>query len=292
MAIVLLNISTTLGCDTSKRIFDAFDSTRDTGLTIDRIWDIREPERKFLIVMVHGFNSSSEAAWGGFASLIRGEKNSTFADFNVIRYGYGTSVCRNRVEISVRGDGLRSFLIDEMKNYRGIIFVGHSMGGLVVMHALTILARDNSEDLNRLPVIAMTFGTPHLGVQGADALAQISFLCRDKQAGAMEAFSEELVGLTAQWDSYFGNLGGDRYNYHVAMKRYYGGDDLLVSHASACAGRISECEQVDGNHAWMVKPNGPDHLAYQKLRAQVSNLVIARDNMLPMSPSNLRIEKN
>ena len=64
MAIVLLNISTTLGCDTSKRIFDAFDSTRDTGLTIDRIWDIREPERKFLIVMVHGFNSSSEAAWG------------------------------------------------------------------------------------------------------------------------------------------------------------------------------------------------------------------------------------
>jgi pimeloyl-ACP methyl ester carboxylesterase len=290
MAIMLLPLTALLGCDSLKRVFDTLDSTRETPQTIDRKWDIHEPERKFLMVMVHGFNSSKEAAWGEFPSLITNEKNSKFARFNVIRYGYSSSVCRNKVEISVLGDGLRSFLIDEIKSYHGVIFVAHSMGGLVVEQALTILARDNNSDLDRLPIIVMTFGTPHLGVQGADKLEHLSFLCTDKQAEAMEAFSESLSSITADWNAFFKKQAHSRFNYHVTMKKYYGPDDRFVSRASACGGDISDCEQVEGNHAMIVKPRDPDHLAYRKLLSQISNLVSASDGMRPMVPSDLRIE--
>lgn len=289
LAIVLSGLGGVGGCHTLKRASETIDSTREKSLNIDRRWDIHEEKRKFLIVMVHGFNSSGESAWGKFPSLITHEKDSTFANFNVIRYGYGSSACRNKVEISIRGDGLRSFLIDEIKNYHGIIFVSHSMGGLVVMQALTILARDKNADLERVPIVVMTFGTPHLGVQGTEVLGELGLLCKDKQAEAMEPFSESLGNLTAQWNSYFESHERSPYRYHVSLKRYYGPEDFFVSHVSACGGRIAECAQVDGNHTMIVKPDDPSHLAYQKLRAQIGSLFSVVEVMSPKGPSNLRI---
>jgi hypothetical protein len=221
------------GCDTLRRVFEIFQTTQDTPLIIDRIWDIKEPNRKLLIVMVHGFNSSSDEAWGGFPKIITKEKDSTFSAFNVIRYGYESSACRNKIDISVRGDGLRSWLIDHMKNYNGALFVAHSMGGLVVMQALTFLARDHNPDLDRVPITIMTFGTPHLGLRDAEKLGELGKLCQDKQAEAMVLFGEYLLNLTAQYRSYFEDH--QRYSYRVIMKKYYGADDVLVERGSACA---------------------------------------------------------
>src|ERR1041384_8245400 len=107
IALVLLNFTALQGCNTN-RAGEIFESTRETILKIDRKWDIHEERREFLIVMVHGFNSSSDDAWGKFPSLIMEEKNSKFARFNLYRYGYDSKVCRNRVEIPILGDGLRS----------------------------------------------------------------------------------------------------------------------------------------------------------------------------------------
>ncbi len=250
-------------------MLEALDSTRVEPLVVDRKWDIHEQGRRFLIVMVHGFNSASDGAWGKFPELIAKDKDSSFARFNVLRYGYNSSTCSNKVGIKERGDGLASFLKDQSKDYDGILFVSHSMGGLVVMHAVTMMARQHDKNLERMPLIVMTFGTPHLGVQGAELLESLGILCTDKQAETMKVFNPSLSDLRTDWDSYFGKDEGVNAKYHVSLKSYYGADDFLVYRDSAC-GRFFGCEQVDGNHATMIKPSSRDDMAFKKLVVEAS----------------------
>jgi len=203
------------GCGMVKTLLDTYKSTRDTPPVIDRLWDIQETTRKLLIVMVHGFNSSNGQAWGRFPDLIKEQKDGDFANFNVVRYGYGTSACKNRVNIAERGAGLKSFLKDEISKYEGVIFVSHSMGGLVVMYSLTGLAKENNNDLNRLPMTVMTFGTPHAGVRAADVLVNLASLCSDHQADELRVFDASLHDLMTEWNSYFGKEATSRYHYNV-----------------------------------------------------------------------------
>ena len=63
-ALLLLHLTGLQECSTLQRLAEIFESTSETTVKVDRIWDIHEENREFLIVMVHGFNSSSEEAWG------------------------------------------------------------------------------------------------------------------------------------------------------------------------------------------------------------------------------------
>ena len=263
IVIMMLQLVALPGCGTIEALIDTFKSTRETAPIIDRPWDIQDKNRKLLIVMVHGFNSSSDQAWGGFPSLILKEKDGEFAHFNVVRYGYDSAVCKNKVGISERGDGLKSFLKDEISTYDGVIFVSHSMGGLVVMHSLTRLAKENNNDLKRLPITVMTFGTPHYGVLAAKQLELLGVLCTDKQADEMRLFNTSSRDLLTDWNSYFGTEAGSRFHYRVTLRPYYGKDDTFVDPPSACGPYVG-CDQVDGNHVMMVKPDNIEHLAYKK----------------------------
>jgi hypothetical protein len=270
IALLLIQLIVLTACSDAKRLWDIFISTRESPVTIDRIWDIEKPERRLLLVMVHGFNSSKDEAWGKFPDIIKSEKDTAFERFNVLRYGYGSAACRNEVDIADRGDGLNSFLSDQLDKYDGMIIMGHSLGGLVAMHALVNLAKAHHPDLARIPVTVMTFGTPYSGVQGAELLGQMAIVCTDKQAEAVTLFSRSLRDLKVDWDSYFGDKES---KYHVTMKPFYGPADRLVSKDNAC-GPFRGCEQVvDGeNHVMIVKPSDTNHSAYTKLRVQVDSM--------------------
>jgi len=284
IALLLTLMAILAGCTDTNRLWDIFSSTREVPVTINRIWDIHEPNRRLLLVMVHGFNSSNDQAWGEFPRIIKSEKDTAFVGFNVLRYGYGSAACRNEVDISDRGDGLKSFLSDELKNYDGMIIMGHSLGGLVAMHGLIKLAKAHHPDLARIPVTVMTFGTPYSGVQGAELLGKISFVCTDKQAEAVTVFNRSLRELKVDWESYFGN---HEPKYHVTIKPFYGPADLLVVQDNAC-GPFPGCEQaVDGeNHVMIVKPRDTNHSAYTKLRVQVDSMtgLIYGPNFAKRSP--------
>lgn len=283
-ALFLTQLVVLTGCYEAKVLSDTFSSTREVPVTINRIWDIHEPGRKLLLVMVHGFNSSNDQAWGDFPRIIKSEKDTAFSGFNVLRYGYGSMACRNEVDIPDRGDGLRSFLSDELKNYNGMIIVGHSLGGLVAMHGLIKLAKAHHPDLARIQVTVMTFGTPYSGVQGAELLGKIAFVCTDKQAQAVTMFNRSLRELKVDWYSYFGNNDP---KYHVTIKPFYGPADSFVVQDNAC-GPFPGCEQVvDGeNHVMIVKPSDTNHSAYTKLRVQVDSMtgLIHGPNFAKSSP--------
>ena len=63
MTLLLLQIIITLeGCHTIGRSWELLKSARETPLELDRQWDIHEKDRRLLLVMVHGFDSSSDKA--------------------------------------------------------------------------------------------------------------------------------------------------------------------------------------------------------------------------------------
>ena len=148
--------------------------------------------------------------------------------------------------------------------------MGHSLGGLVAMHALVKLAKGRNPELARIPVTVMTFGTPYSGVQGAELLGKIALVCPDKQAEAVTLFNRSLRDLKVDWESYFGNKES---KYHVTIKPFYGPADRLVVQDNAC-GPFPGCEQIiDGeNHVMIVKPSDTNHSAYTKLRVQVDSM--------------------
>ena len=253
-------------CTDVRRALETADSTsRDVRTERLRIEDINEKERQFLLIFVHGYNSSSDEAWGNFPKLILEQKNTDFANFNVTRYGYVTSACNNKNTIADRGEELASYLKSVLDRYQGAIVVGHSMGGLVVLQALAKLDRDQYARLEKIPIHVMTFGTPYLGVQGADMARNLGFLCPDAQADDMHLFGSNLRLMRDSWDSRF---GPERSKYHVSVQAYFAPEDNFVHRDSACGS--FHCESVDGNHLTIVKPNDSKHLTYAKLVEQVA----------------------
>ena len=269
IALLVIQLALLAAYDLSKQFLATYSSTREGPINDPVKWDIQERDRKLLLVMLHGFNSSNEQAWGEFPRLIKEGKDAAFSKVNVARYQYGSMACRNEVDIADRGDGLKSFLSDELKNYDGMILMGHSLGGLVAMHALIGLAKAHITQVGRIPVTVITFATPHLGVEGAEHLSQLGFLCSDRQAKDVEVFNRASRELRKDWDSYFRS---NDLKYRVAIRTFYGSEDTLVAQDSAC-GRFSECEQINPvNHVTIVKPGDTNHLAYKKLLVQVDSM--------------------
>ena len=282
IALLVTQLVVLAGCDVTKQVWATYSSTREGPVNNPVRWNIQERDRKLLLVMVHGFNSSNDQAWREFPRLIKEGKDTAFSRVNVARYQYGSTACRNEGDIADRGDGLKSFLSDELNNYDGMILMGHSLGGLVAMHGLIDLAKAHNTWVARIPVTLLTFATPHLGVEGAERLGQLGILCRDKQAKDVEVFNRASRELRKDWDSYFRS---SRSKYRVAIKAFYGSEDTFVTQDSAC-GRFSECEQINPvNHVTIVKPGDTNHLAYKKLRVEVDSMTNKIPDSIPAQRS-------
>ena len=271
-SVILLQLITATGCAEMQRAWQIFWGTRvEKDFKPDRQNDIADSNRRLLIIMIHGYNSTTKIAWGGFPDLIKREKDSTFKKFNLMRYGFGTSACNNNFDISDRGDDFASFLKDELYHYDGLLIIAHSMGGLVAMHALTALALDMNVSIEKVPIVLMTFGTPHLGVSGPEMLGPLGIFCKDPQAEGMKPFAKSLGDTRKTWDRFFSKHEGVNQGNTVLIRTYAGSDDTFVTPESAC-GRFPECERVDGNHAMMVKVDDDTHLTYKKVRGQIDYL--------------------
>lgn len=264
---VLGLIVVTAGCENMEKIIEQLGSLQGTNTEKLRVWIRKDSDRDKLIVFVHGFNSSNDAAWGQFPSLLKDDDH--FKDFNIVLFGYPTKICSSVDSIHDEGNFLASFLNDIFKskspNYRRIVLVGHSMGGLVIMHALLSLERDHFLILNEQDLKVLTFGTPYLGVENIERLPPF---CKNKQADDMGVLNNGLHELTREWTQRFNQevktVG--RPTPQVPLYTFWGTKDRFVMPASACGYTKIPCEAVDGDHDSIVKPTTREHSAYNKLQ--------------------------
>jgi hypothetical protein len=229
-----------------------------------REWKRQSPEKKKLLVFVHGFNSSRQTAWGSFPDLILSDQD--FADYNVHLFGYPSRICGQTSDIQDQGEFLASLLKDTLPRYDSTILIAHSMGGLVALHALVALERSNYDLMKDADVKILTFGTPYMGVPGANLLP---LLCSNTQANDVQALGKALGRLQQEWKQRFNRQAapGERETLQVPLYAFRAATDDFVPEASACAGASLSCEVVDGNHLSIVKPLTRDNLAYIKVKA-------------------------
>ena len=227
-------------------------------------WHRQDQARKQLIVLVHGFISGNVTAWGDFPSLLMNDPD--FTDFNLHSFGYPTSLTGQVSDLQDQGELLASFLREEtLPSYRSTVLVGHSIGGLVVLHALLSLDKHDPNLLLEADVKVLTFGTPFVGVQNAGTLRVLG----NAQAKDVEALNKHLHRLKKDWEQRFNRTAEPGQNTpQVPIYAYYGTEDGFVVEASACGGPAKTCESVDGDHITIVKPLDREHLAYKKLRAK------------------------
>ena len=254
------------GCATLERIIDQVGSLRGTTTEGDRDYVREDVHNDKLIVLVHGFNSSNEKAWGKFPSLLLGDDD--LKNLNIVLYGYRTKLCIETDSIREEGKLLASFLHDTIRanhpKYKRVVLVGHSMGGLVIMRALLTLDLHHPEVLEEHDFRVATFGTPYMGVENTGLLPPF---CRNKQTEGLALFSEDLYETAQEFALRF-NQGreGRRITPSVPLYTFYGKDDKLVALNSACGSNAKNCEVVEGDHTAIVKPETRKHLAYSKVK--------------------------
>ena len=260
LAMGMLGLIGAAGC--SERIIDQASSLQGTRTEDLRDWVREDPHRDKLIVFVHGFNSSKDGAWGQFPALLK--EDDDFRDFNIHRFGYPTELCRQVSDIRNQGKFLASFLTSIFKStqpkYRQVVLVGHSMGGLVILHALQKRERDHKQLLIDQDLKVLTFGTPYLGVENTDVL---QLFCKNRQATDMRVLNDTLGELAREWTQRF-NQKPD--TPQVPLYAFRGTEDRFVTETSACGYPQIPCEHVDGDHNSIVKPTTRKHLTYQKLK--------------------------
>ena len=121
-----------------------------------------QPNPKNLIIFVHGFGGKSITTWGDFAIIIK--NFSEFKETDVIFYGYNSKFLPAIGNSEKFYRYLKSFIDpkktignnkrgDTIDSYENILFVGHSLGAIIIRRTLLDAKRDNKPWLNSSKII-------------------------------------------------------------------------------------------------------------------------------------------
>lgn len=150
------------------------------------------PAREVAIVFVHGFTGDAVSTWGAIPELL--SQDPALAGWDLYGFGYQT---QRRIDIlhlwssDARLEEISTELValPELRRYRRLAFVAHSMGGLVVQRALV-----TSPDLLNRASHVIFFGTPSAGLGKAAAFAFLK-----QQINEMNASGEFIAQLRKDW---------------------------------------------------------------------------------------------
>jgi len=168
---------------------------------------IREPKKDTVVIFVHGFLSSGDHCWRNkngayWPQLLESEPN--FDTLGIYVYTYETGFFSGTYSLSDVVDDLkeRMFNIDNLANYQKIIFVCHSMGGIIVRK---LLVERTSDLINKKNMIGLfLIASPSLGSSYANWLSPIAKFLGHSQADVLR-FTENNAWLN-DLDKTFRNL--------------------------------------------------------------------------------------
>lgn len=167
---------------------------------------IRQSEKRLNVIFIHGINSSEEC-WrhknGSYwPNLLKDERE--LANVGIYVFSYRTAINTGSYSLSDIVDSLREyFVLDGLIDSMGIVFVCHSMGGIV---ARRFLVKEQSlllsQGINTINLFLVA--SPSLGSEYANMLGLVSRVIGHTQASALQ-FSQNNVWLN-DLDKDFMNL--------------------------------------------------------------------------------------
>lgn len=206
------------------------------------------------ILFIHGFGGDPTATWGKFPEYLAGDPR--LSGWDVFSLGYHTGLSpdvlrglwKAQPEIHTLGDLLWSRAgAAPLDRYRALAIVGHSMGGLVVQHALL------NGDFRRRVQHVFLFGTPSMGLAKASVFAFWKRQLRDMAEGG-----SFIKRLRERWAKEVGAPPPFEVFWPIA-----GDEDEFVPRTSSVDPFGEPFRIVPGDHLSIVKPRQPDSLSVQ-----------------------------
>jgi len=213
----------------------------------------KESHADRVIVFIHGVFGDGTSTWTNpttgayFPALIRDDK--TFDGVDIWVHEFDTPKLRRTYTIDELADHLRKYLNNDnvMANHRQVIFVCHSLGGLVA-RAYLLKYRP---PVGQVPMIYF-FSTP---TTGADVATLASFISANPQLTEMRKMTTDNPGTIGTWQSQWAAS-----EYSHATLSYCGYETLpihgvqIVQRESATNLCNTRYDPIRRDHVAIVKP--------------------------------------
>lgn len=218
-----------------------------------------------LIVFVHGIFGDAQGTWqrAGARPLydVAISEGGLSDSADVYVFGYPSTKLGRDAEASFTIREAGRALEAELKRHRvaetyaRIVFVGHSMGGLVTLQALL-----NDPALRSKVPLVVSYGTPYQGAQIA-AIGRLVFPNPglDVLRTIEKNGNEYLAALNDQWRRLKESPGAPKVRCAYEKKTIAPLDQLIVPEASGTALCDGAASAIEEDHLDMVKPTSAQH---------------------------------
>jgi pimeloyl-ACP methyl ester carboxylesterase len=169
---------------------------------------------------------------------------------------------------------------------RPVIFVGHSMGGLVAKKMLVQAQAEQDHDLVKNTKGVMFFSTPHMGTKVAKMNSTTKFLFfPTTEVCDLEPDSPQLLDLNQNFVHLVeGHNDMKIVSFGEAFTTPMMGIDVTFVPPSSADIGLGEFHQIKANHINVCKPDSKESLIYKKFFHLVSDVL--EDNGVPTSYSH------
>jgi pimeloyl-ACP methyl ester carboxylesterase len=226
----------------------------------------KSPEAKSVIVLIHGILGTAATTWKSgngqyFPQMLVGDEN--FKAFDIFVYDYPTTFLGTNFSINQLADNARLIFDDqEVPKYKDIIFVVHSMGGLVLRDYL-LKYRAVVENTR----LIYFYSTP---TTGAEIASLAGLFSSSPQLFSMKPMDQNqegyLANLLSNWLA--ANLGIPSYCAYE-LKPTLGKKIVTLSSASnLCNKRL---DPIPADHITIVKPESRTSDTYLALKTAIKD---------------------
>jgi len=245
---------------------------------------IRSTNNSKVIVFVHGFLGDDKSTWSYSSDVYWPAlllSDSAFIDYDIYVANYRTEVLGNKtVEDIVSSLKNRLDGADVFTKYHQVVFVCHSLGGVVVQRLLIA----HPEYATQVPFIYF-FAVPQIG---SDFARYVNVFSSNPIVDALRG---------SEGNNYLQALETDWKRISLKIRKYCAYEEqktngVIVVDRWSETRNCDESVAIDENHKSIVKPSGPNHESYVALlnavRARAKELAPATKPSPP--PFSVRIE--
>ncbi|MEO5864348.1 MAG: hypothetical protein ABIQ79_04850 [Nitrospiraceae bacterium] len=238
----------------------------------------RQGITKRVLILVHGLTGNGKSSWTSangtyWPDLMRDDP--VFQDFDIYVYQFETRLFGNCLPITDIANNMRVHLKndDVLAGHEQVVFMAHSMGGLVVRQFLL----RNREDANKIP-LAMFFATPTAGSNMADIARLVSACAQVDDLRTIDVNSY----LKSQQSDWLSSGLPEKIVSRCAFETKPSGGFLTVDRSSATLLCSKDPEALPTDHSAAVKPNSTTDLSHIVVRNALKDLPFP--NSPPLSP--------
>ena len=225
---------------------------------------IRKDGADTVIVFVHGIMGGGVSTWTSEADTYWPEMlttDHTFDGADIFVYSYPAGFWAT-LSIDELAENMRAVLrADGVANYPNIVFLSHSMGGLVTRAFLI-----KNRDVAARTLFTYFFSTPTTGSQIASIIRVVT--SNPKFAKMKPMMAEDYLGdLMRQWLAANFQFA----SYCAYEKRPTYGISLVVDMSSAAALCTKSLDPIDSDHINIVKPDNKTATSYVAFKSAYIN---------------------